>query len=39
MKKIANFEKSIKEQLKDNDKTFNIALLSKLLQNEINDKN
>ena len=38
MRKIANFEKSIKEQLKNNDKTFNIALLTKLLQNEINDE-
>ncbi len=38
MKKINNFEKLIKEQLKENDKTFNIALLTKLLQDELNDE-
>ncbi len=38
MEKINNFEKSFKKQLKDNDKTFNIALLTKLLQDELNDE-
>ena len=34
--KINTLEKSFKEQLKVNDKTFNIALLTKLLQDELN---
>jgi hypothetical protein len=34
--KIHTLEKSFKEQLKVNDKTFNIALLTKLLQDELN---
>ena len=38
LKKITNFEKSIKEQLKENDKNFNIALLTRLLQSEIDEE-
>ena len=39
MKDLANLEKSIKEQLNQNDQALNIALLTKLLQEQLkNDK-
>ncbi len=38
LKKIANFEKSIKAQIINNDKTFNIALLTRLLQDELDEE-
>jgi len=38
LKKIANFEKSIKAQIINNDKTFNIALLTKLLLDELDEE-
>ena len=38
LKKIANFEKSIKAQIINNDKAFNIALLTKLLQDELDEE-
>jgi len=36
--KFSILENSFKKQLKVNDKTFNIALLTKLLQNELNNE-
>ncbi|HPE54818.1 MAG TPA: hypothetical protein P5514_05285 [Bacteroidales bacterium] len=38
IEKINTLERSFKEQLKENDKTFNIALLTKLLQDELKDE-
>ncbi len=38
IEKINTLEKSFKTQLKANDKSFNIALLTKLLQDELNDE-
>jgi hypothetical protein len=37
--KITAVEESIRKQLKTHDKTFNIALLTRLLQDEINEEN
>lgn len=38
IEKINTLERALKEQLKENDKTFNIALLTKLLQDELKDE-
>jgi hypothetical protein len=38
IEKINTLERSFKEQLSKNDKTFNIALLTKLLQDELNEE-
>ena len=38
IEKIYTLERFFKEQLKENDKSFNIALLTKLLQDELNNE-